>query len=87
MDLGGLIIGYFRLARSDQRSLPDVTSTWEGKVWQMVWTMVALRSNQRAKSHYSLIIGRTKVWTMVALRFDQRPKSGHKLHQKLTTEL
>ena len=25
----GLIRGYFRLARSDQRSLPDGTSTWE----------------------------------------------------------
>ena len=28
----------------------------EGKVWEMVWTMVALRSDQRAKSHYSLIL-------------------------------
>ena len=55
------------------------TTVWsEGKVWEMVWTMVALRSDQRAKLHYSLIIGRTKVWTIVALRCDRRPKSGHK---------
>ena len=31
--------------------------------------MVALRSDQRAKSHYSLIIGRMKVWTMVAVSY------------------
>ena len=61
------------------------TTVWsEGKVLEVVWTMVALRSDQKAKSHYSLIIGRTKVWTMVALRSDQRPKSGHKLPQNLT---
>ena len=61
------------------------TTVWsEGKVWEVVWTMVALRSDQRAKSHYSLIIGCTKVCTMVALQSDQRPKSGHKLPQNLT---
>ena len=61
------------------------TTVWsEGKVWEVVWTMVALRSDQKAKSHYSLIISCTKVWTMVALRSDQRPKSGHKLPQNLT---
>ena len=56
------------------------TTVWsEGKVWEMVWTMVALRSDQRAKSHYSLIIDRTKVWTMVALRTDPRAKSHYSL--------
>ena len=44
----------------------------EGKVWETFWTMIALGSDQKAKSHYSLIKGRTKVWTMVALRSDQR---------------
>ena len=54
-------------------------NTWSGKGLSrtMIWTMVALRSDQRAKSHYILIIGRTKVWTIVALRSDQRPKSEH----------
>ena len=63
-------------------------NTWSGKRLSrtMVWAMVALRSDQMAKSHYSLIIGRTEVWTMVALRSDQRPKSEHKLPQNLTTE-
>ena len=46
----------------------------------MVWTMVALPSGQRAKSHYSLIKGRTKVWTRVALR----GWSEGKLHYSLT---
>ena len=52
-------------------------NTWSGKRLSrtMVWTMVALRSDQRANSHYSLIIVRTKVWTMVALRTNQRTKS------------
>ena len=44
----------------------------EGKVWEMFWLRITLGSDQKAKSHYSLIKGRTKVWTMVALRSDQR---------------
>ena len=47
----------------------------EGKVWEVVWTMVTLRSDQRAQSHYSLIKSCMKLWTMVALRTDQRAKS------------
>ena len=56
-------------------------NTWSGKRLSrtMVWTMVALRSDQRAKSHYSLIIGRTNVWTMVALQTGQRAKSHYSL--------
>ena len=38
----------------------------------MVWTMVPLRPDQRAKSHYSLIIGRAKVWTQIAPKSDHR---------------
>ena len=45
----------------------------------MLWTMVALPSDQRAKLQYSLIIGRTKIWTMVAPRSDQRAKSQYSL--------
>ena len=56
------------------------TTVWsEVKVWEMVWTMVAVRSDQRAKLHCSLIIGRTKVWTRVALWTDQRAKSHYSL--------
>ena len=60
-------------------------NTWSGKCFSrtMVWTMVALQSDQRTMWHYSLTIGRTNFWTMVALRSDQRPKSGHKLPQNL----
>ena len=63
-------------------------NTWSGKRLSrmMVWTMVALRFDQRAKSHYNLIMGRTNASTMVARRSDLRPKSGNKLPQNLTTE-
>ena len=45
----------------------------------MVWTMVALLTDQREKSTYSLIIGSKKVWTMVALLTDQRVKTHYSL--------
>ena len=55
--------------------------TWSGKRLSrtMVWAMVVIRSDQRAKSHYSLIINRTKMWIMVALSTDQRAKSHYSL--------
>ena len=43
-----------------------------GKVWERFLTMVASRSDQRAKAHYIPIIGRTKIWKMVAGRYNFR---------------